>query len=775
MNLSNWLTAITSSNGSDSWVRREARAARRRRRKARRRWAQIESLEGRTLLSGTGGGTGSTATGTATTGMTGSTGGTGSTAGTGSTGSTGGMPGSPPDTQSPSVDSVTWPSGDEGDNADSSGTTSSGMSSGLDLALELKDNSGLPLTINVDWGDSSSSSTTVSPDFSGTSSTTFDYSATLNHSWGDDGPWAITVTITDDAGNETTTSSTITLNNVDPEVCINGCSDSTSGSMSASVSNSMSGSMSGSMTGSTGGSSSSVWTVAAGDEISLNGWATDAGWDDDLTMTIDWDGGGTEPTDGAGGGGGAPSPVTGKPDLSEEFKWIYDEAGDFNITLDASDDDGGQATDQLAIRVIPKIALQGDLFAVEGPNNADADRAELYVRSNVPINRPGESLLVDLKITYQTAEKEDFYESHTTLQSLFIPHGQTISTTPLKFTARDDDAASEPIQKLTVEVLGVRGAYQAPDEVHYRDGSRGDRIVTVTVLGGVTLFGEYLQLPPGNQKDMNDATPAQPVKIHYNDVNQGGVSNCFLHAAIGSLARHKPEKIEGLFSEITEENVKVTLNIIQKQPDGTIVITGTKEHEIPMKISAGVENAQLSGDYDEEGLTEIWTLILEEAYNRHVYWMSENTNAPASCNSVAQAMAILTGSIPKALYRNPPDGSNSPPLQTMNPNDLGFTIWSRFYGNENTNPPIPKSSITMGTVDIESLSDELDDADLKLDHAYVVIGYRRNGTPGDFSDDEVQLFNPHNSDDPAQARFQRPWVSISEIKALMDAIWFHAE
>jgi hypothetical protein len=109
------------------------------------------------------------------------------------------------------------------------------------------------------------------------------------------------------------------------------------------------------------------------------------------------------------------------------------------------------------------------------------------------------------------------------------------------------------------------------------------------------------------------------VDIHYNDVLQGEVGNCFLMAAIAAIAERNPEEIRNLFRanhNTRGEVISYTVTLWEKT-GGVFGIgqrTVPREFNFSLPIQGGPNQARPGDNVD--GKSEIWPLLLERAYSQ---------------------------------------------------------------------------------------------------------------------------------------------------------------
>ena len=167
-----------------------------------------------------------------------------------------------------------------------------GQTVSLEVSYEGTDINDLEHSLTIDWGDGSDPTTTS------------DMSAALEaeHVYDDEGDFTITITVADENGAEGSITETITVTNADPSVTISGDDQA----------------------------------VVVGNTMSLIAEATDAGSQDEVTLT--WD----ITLDGVSVASGTGEAITCDPA----------EAGDYLVTVIATDNDGGTSTASTTVTVV---------------------------------------------------------------------------------------------------------------------------------------------------------------------------------------------------------------------------------------------------------------------------------------------------------------------------------------------------------------------------------------------------------------------------------------
>lgn len=140
-----------------------------------------------------------------------------------------------------------------------------------------------------------------------------------------------------------------------------------------------------------------------------------------------------------------------------------------------------------------------------------------------------------------------------------------------------------------------------------------------------------------------------PHVVDPNDVEQGQIANCYLMAAMASIARANPDAIKRLIRPkgkgIYDITIYVNSNANDKPGEGErtpIVIT--VDDTFPTS-SVGKEVFAQRGDVNADGKPELWVMLIEKAYATH----KGSYNSTAWGNP-GEAMATLTGNRSNTYY-----------------------------------------------------------------------------------------------------------------------------
>jgi hypothetical protein len=167
------------------------------------------------------------------------------------------------------------------------------------------------------------------------------------------------------------------------------------------------------------------------------------------------------------------------------------------------------------------------------------------------------------------------------------------------------------------------------------DGEACDGDVTCTPIEGpTTLFAE-------GEGDGN--------AIDINDVNQRGFNDCYLMAAIGSLAATEDGRAR-LHDMITDNGDGTYTVTFRRYDDGGWFGIGSGWDDVEITVNGDFpqQASALSGDVNANGEQEIWPQVLEKAYAQFIGGYSEfdadhNGDGKADGGNPGTALEAFTG------------------------------------------------------------------------------------------------------------------------------------
>jgi len=275
----------------------------------------------------------------------------------------------------------------------------------------------------------------------------------------------------------------------------------------------------------------------------------------------------------------------------------------------------------LRVHFVPAVGIIGDFHAVEG---RDFDSIEIqFVRFQRNLSAP---LTVHYGVGWTAGgnvlSPADFQDNAAALGSS-VPSSVVIGANSDKSDVialvAVDDTIDSQTEQVTVSVYPSTDSYIACKyDTTSEDRKKLDidafNQVTLQVVEGVVTFA------PDDHTDPNSPLVAS------NDMRQGAVGDCYFLAAAMALADSDPDYIRtSLISDRLDEQGglvgwSVYLYEILPGPNGTLDLTGQRK-EVVIEgeiLSEGLDMAQLNGDVDSAGRVEVWPIVLERAWSRHL-------------------------------------------------------------------------------------------------------------------------------------------------------------
>jgi hypothetical protein len=210
-----------------------------------------------------------------------------------------------------------------------------------------------------------------------------------------------------------------------------------------------------------------------------------------------------------------------------------------------------------------------------------------------------------------------------------IPAGEDFSDAVVLVPETGDGA--EGLELFRVQLVDGPGYVPIEDTASNIGVIFGGKIVSpeghaewvLGIVDGVVLFA-----PNNSSAALRDyATDVSELGdnpgINANDVRQGAVGNCYFMAAVRALTIRDWTAIKRLFHEHEDGSISVALY----EPDPT---EGFEEptsfswkwvnYPASDMLSRGFDTADFSGDVDDDGNLEIWTLLLERRFMESQYF-----------------------------------------------------------------------------------------------------------------------------------------------------------
>jgi len=406
---------------------------------------------------------------------------------------------------------------------------------------------------------------------------------------------------------------------------------------------------------------------------------------------------------------------------------------EYELYVKVTDGNGGSDTATVTIKLRPLVTLTGDTHAVESTGDTITINIVRYA------NDLSEELSVEYEVNWYDATRDDLLNPEDLVddadatketRTVVFEAGESVISVTLA-PKQDDDTGLEKFSVTLQE--SSSGSYALPKNTQdvkdkgKKVGLAGRKKLTLRILDGVTLFG-----PNNSDPDLEDKTPTG---VHWNDINQGVVGDCYCLAAVASVALRHPQQIVDLFTDNGDGTVSITFH---KENGETPVIT------VPMTLDYGMEQAELTNDTGVQGYYEVWPQVLESAYREFL-----KAHVPGE-----DFEGGYTHDVWNHLFDDSDHSRVHPSTKTDQEiadrikdewNDSGRVTLST-YGNVADKGPLGK--------------------DLVQNHVYVIVDYKDGGT-NDPGDDIMELFNPWGLGDKDD--LIAPF-SIADLRLYMDAI-----
>jgi hypothetical protein len=265
---------------------------------------------------------------------------------------------------------------------------------------------------------------------------------------------------------------------------------------------------------------------------------------------------------------------------------------------------------------------------------------------------------------------------------------------------------------------------------------KGEYYVEVFVFDGITLFG-------ANNVTTKLADGAGSNGVHFNDVDQGSVGDCYLNAALAALALQDPARVRALFFN----------------PDGVTPWDGSSNQvsfwffrnvngpaekvTVDLSLDHGIAQSQLRNDTDALGNYEVWMTILEKAYREFIGFEDLNN-----------------GGSPAAVWEH---------LLNSNHFDVDATDMTQTQIEAYVRSQLAAGKkLVLNTYGSDKVDKEwyFGSTSVVGNHSYAVIGIDDMQTPQDTSDDIVKLYNPWGNELE---------IPVSSLKRITDSLSTHGE
>jgi len=415
----------------------------------------------------------------------------------------------------------------------------------------------------------------------------------------------------------------------------------------------------------------------------------------------------------------------------------------FTLDLSVTDEGGAYDDGEVTIDLKRMVAITGDWYGVEATGDSitltftryahDTSDSQLAATYDVTWGTPKFTAVAD-----HLLNPEDLVAPGQTQRTIVFEEGQNRISIPLQV---NPDGNPEGLEQFRVRMNTSSGEYMSPSnpvDDKKKDGLRGRGTADVTILDSITLFGADNTIP-----ELHDGNTSG---VHYNDIDQGGVGDCYFLDAIAALAKNDPET----FRESDFDDAEETF--FEHKADGSLLVRyyGEGPHPVvDMTIDNGLAQSDLSKDTDEpggQGNHEVWTIIAEKAYLKYLGWHDFSSGGKAS-----ESWNHIFGG---GHHCVDPADLNDAALVDILRNDIDRLV----FGTKDLPGASKKEKFTLSNGHY-----------LYDNHAYAVMGYDDHGTPGDTEDDTIKLFNPWGLE-KWDEDIAEPVMSFDEIKEYVDSI-----
>ncbi|MBI5759553.1 MAG: tandem-95 repeat protein [Planctomycetales bacterium] len=282
------------------------------------------------------------------------------------------------------------------------------------------------------------------------------------------------------------------------------------------------------------------------------------------------------------------------------------------------------------------VWVSGQTKAVEG--------GEIKLKFTRKTDNPSQSLNVSLRITDSTASPEESITFGDPASAVDFDPSPMRAGTPDETDAKNDifvakkikflanetevvytlevnaDNEAEGLEGFQVEIL-EDDKVETLDRIWKRLEPKssqlfGGRAVTVYIVDGIVLYAKDNSKPQLVDNALATGNPG----IHWNDVNQGGIGDCFVMATLAAIARTNPNLIQNSIQEPNAIDL-YTYHVRLYRPGA-----GDKwvETWVPVTLSFanGYAAAEFSGDYLLDGnrkLVEVWPQVMELAISNNMF------------------------------------------------------------------------------------------------------------------------------------------------------------
>ncbi len=311
----------------------------------------------------------------------------------------------------------------------------------------------------------------------------------------------------------------------------------------------------------------------------------------------------------------------------------------YTLEVEARDAKGAAAKTNVEVTIKTAVGMIADTHAVENVDPSLRDDIEIRFRRYQASGVLRPELTVQFNVTWGSgdgfADQSDLTGgglSELLYGSIVIGVGQ-LESDPIVLEAVVN-SYTRHVETFRVDLAATPEYVPVSDDGPKVDDPRydtrcADPALVFRVLDGTTLFvrgedevGELSEQNPG---------------IHKSDVKQGSVADCYFMAVVTELAISCWPQIQTRFTcfggQTYVQNGEYEVELF-------LTPTTTQKFRVPAKLDRGQDMARLPGDMDENGLSEVWPIILERAYAARRGGYKFLTKAGSS---VEDAWLALTG------------------------------------------------------------------------------------------------------------------------------------
>ena len=303
----------------------------------------------------------------------------------------------------------------------------------------------------------------------------------------------------------------------------------------------------------------------------------------------------------------------------------------YELKVVAEDQSGAKSEEQtIKLEIVAGVTIAGDLHGVEKLDDGNRDNIELQFTRIVDDELKNVALEIHYEVIWgENPLRGGARRDDLTNPEALVAEGKTKGSVTVFAGKLFKPVELIPAQDLpegitTFHVRLLPSPTKKYERIQFDFAKKnnetliGKEEVEVTIVDGITLFakGEF---------PTEGGTAIDGHEVHFNDIQQGALNDCFCMTAFGAMALRTPEEVKSLI-ETVDGKYKVKLYPTL----GGAAVTQTVD---PVGLlSRGEVMAQLSGDTDADGNAEIWPIVLERAYaqqfgeealdfgNAHVVW-----------------------------------------------------------------------------------------------------------------------------------------------------------